>query len=114
MFPEPQNSPPKREEPFSCHLVPLDVARNLGAPIVHVGARLDVMDGTAVPETPVDIDGNLLFGEDDVGLTAPISLVGSVVDSVPEPGAKEKSSDGTLRCRVTATVGFHRLLRDVA
>ena len=114
MFPEPQNSPPEKREPFSCLLVPLDVARNLGAPMVNVGARFDVVDWAAMPETAVNIGCNLRFGEDDVGLTAPISLVGSVVDSVPEPGAMEKSSDGTLRCRVTATVGFHRLLRDVA
>lgn len=114
MLPEPQDSPPKRLELFACHQIALDVARNLGSPVVDVGARLDVMDRAAMPETAVNIDSNFLFGEDDVGLAAPVFLIGRVVDSVPQTGTMEAASDSKLRCCVAATVGFHRLLRDIA
>lgn len=104
VFPEPQNSPPEKREPFACHQIALDVARNLGSPVVDVGARLDVMDRAAMPETAVNIDSNFLFGENDVGLAAPINLVGSIVDSVSELGAMEAALDGKLWCCVAATL----------
>lgn len=82
----------------------LDVARNPGAPIVKVGARFDVVDWKAVPETAVYIDRNPRFGEDDLGPAAPINLVGSIVDSVSELGAMEAALDGKLWCCVAATL----------
>lgn len=68
--------------------IPLHVACELGCPPCSIAGRRCLVFGAPVPEAPVDEDGNLRTGEQDVR-AAPRHSRQGVVDAVSEPQSME-------------------------
>lgn len=89
VFPKPQDGPPLFSKPMVSVLVPLDVERDLGAPVLSVCLWRNEVLRAAVPETPVDVYGDFQLGERDVDCPPPVGLERAVGDTKP-PAATMK------------------------
>lgn len=86
------------------------IRRQLGSPEVGVGSWAAGVDRTSVPEAPVDKDGDLGFGEENVSLTAQAGHhLG--VDSIAQAATMELTPQRQLRCRVSASGRTHAAQR---
>jgi hypothetical protein len=86
--------------------VALHVARELRDPVVGVRLRQVQVLRAAVPEAPVDEDGDALAGEGDV-CTAPRLLDHAVVDAIPHSLRVKELPNSQLRPRVAPSVRSH-------
>ncbi len=89
--------------------VSLDVARNLGAPILIVGAgSTSPVLGTAVPPAAVDEAADTRTGEHQIGTHWPeCAYPNRQIHSISQAAGMEERPHGTLRSRVPAPVGAH-------
>lgn len=87
-------------------LVSALVRFDLVAPEIGVVLGPSAVDGTAVPEAAIDVDGDLGLAEDEVGLA---TLVGERfgVDSVAEPESEQRFAEGDLGLGVFGVGALH-------
>lgn len=106
MFPESQHPPPCVIETQGCLAIALDIATELGKPIVAVAFWVGRVNRAAVPEASVDVDGDTHTGEDDVG-AMPVAER-SKVHAIAESSGMEEPPDGQLGLSVAASISAHR------
>jgi hypothetical protein len=99
-FPESEDGPAHLLEATGVLPVALDIALDLGEPVIGVGAAAQLpspaLPVSAVPEVPVAEDGDPRSVENDVG---PPRQCGDVLP-VPAPGRPESPSENDLTSRI--------------
>lgn len=110
VLPETENGPSALLEALAGVQVPLAVAPHFRIPVALVSGRWHVVGRTAVPEAPIDEDGESDSGESDV---CPPSMVEGQrkVDSIPQAEAVEDPAEFQLGGSVSSTVRAHYLPR---
>lgn len=106
VLPEPQDTPPGRDQRLVGLDVAFPIALDLQIPVVTIDRRPMVVHWAPAPEAPVDEDRESYPSEHDV-CSAPECGQRAEVDSVAEPARVQELSFQQLRRSVSTLVRLH-------
>lgn len=106
MLPDPDTQPSCLGEECVNLPVPIDVALELRSPVIRVGLWIRRVIGAAVPEAPIDEDGDTSAPKDEIG-SSPDRFQGSSGDPISKALAVEYAAKREFRGRVARSVSLH-------